>query len=163
MNNNYCKLYWLVWASLVAQRVKNPPAMQDTWVRSLGWEDHLDKGTAAHSSILPGEFLGLWRHRLSTSVFMDFPGGSDGKESAYHTGDLGLSPGSGRSPGGGYGNPLQYSCLENSPMDRGSWWAAVRRVAKSWTGLKWLSVHTRCKTAVYSDSKLRTNTASLRS
>ena len=46
-------------ASLVAQLVKNPPAMQDTWVRSLGWEDHLDKGTAAHSSILPGEFLGL--------------------------------------------------------------------------------------------------------
>ena len=43
----------------VAQLVKNPPAMQDTWVRSLGWEDHLDKGTAAHSSILPGEFLGL--------------------------------------------------------------------------------------------------------
>ena len=40
------------WASLVAQLVKNPPAMQETWVRSLGWEDPLDKGKATHSSIL---------------------------------------------------------------------------------------------------------------
>ena len=42
-----------------------------------------------------------------------FPGGSDGKESACSTGDLGLIPGLGRSPGGGHGNPLQYSCLES--------------------------------------------------
>ena len=47
-------------------------------------------------------------------------------------------PGSGRSSGGGHHNPLQYSCLEN-PMDRGSWWATVHRVAKGWTQLKWLS------------------------
>ena len=40
------------WASLVAQLVRNPPAMQETWVRSLGWEDPLEKGKAAHSSIL---------------------------------------------------------------------------------------------------------------
>ena len=40
------------WASLVAQLVKNPPAMQETWVRSLGWEDSLEKGKATHSSIL---------------------------------------------------------------------------------------------------------------
>ena len=40
------------WASLVAQFVKNPPAMWETWVRSLGWEDRLEKGTATHSSIL---------------------------------------------------------------------------------------------------------------
>ena len=40
------------WASLVAQLVKNPPAMQETWVRSLGWEDPLEKGKATHSSIL---------------------------------------------------------------------------------------------------------------
>ena len=46
--------------------------------------------------------------------------------------DVGLIPESGRSPGGGHGNPLQYSCLEN-PMDRGAWWASVPRVAKSWT------------------------------
>ena len=46
--------------------------------------------------------------------------------------DTGLIPGSGRSPGGGHGNPLQYSCLEN-PMDREAWWATVHRVTKSWT------------------------------
>ena len=44
---------------------------------------------------------------------MDFPGGSEGKESAYNAGDPGLIPGSGRSPGGGHGNPFQYACLEN--------------------------------------------------
>ena len=49
--------------------------------------------------------------------------------------------GSGRSPGGGHGNPLQYSCLEN-PMDRGAWWAIVHRITKSWTRLKQLSTHT---------------------
>ena len=47
-------------------------------------------------------------------------------------GDLGLIPGSGRSPGGGNGNPLQYSCLDN-PIDRGAWRATVHRVAKSQT------------------------------
>ena len=46
--------------------------------------------------------------------------------------DLGSIPGSGKSPGEGNGNPLQYSCLEN-PMDRGAWWATVHGVAKSWT------------------------------
>ena len=65
---------------------------------------------------------------------MSFPGGSGGKESACNAGDLGLIPGPGRSPGGGNGYPLQYSCLENS-MDRGTWQAAVHRVAKSWTQL----------------------------
>ena len=49
-----------------------------------------------------------------------FPDGSDGKESASNAEDLGSIPGSGRSPGGGNVNPLQYSCLEN-PMDRGAW------------------------------------------
>ena len=52
--------------------------------------------------------------------------------------DLGLIPGLGRSPGGGNGNPLQYSCLENS-MDRGAWQAPVHRVTKIWTRLKQLS------------------------
>jgi len=51
-----------------------------------------------------------------------FPGGSDGKVSTYNAGDLGLIPGSRRSPGEGNGNPHQYYCLEN-PMDRGAWWA----------------------------------------
>ena len=47
------------WASLIAQLVKNLPAVWETWVRSLGWEDLLEKGKATHSSILPGEFHGL--------------------------------------------------------------------------------------------------------
>ena len=53
-------------------------------------------------------------------VIWGFPGGSDGKASACNTGDLGLIPGSGRSPGEGNGNPLWYSCLENS-IDGGAW------------------------------------------
>ena len=65
---------------------------------------------------------------------MDFPGSSDGKESTFNVGDLGLIPGLGRSPGEGKG-PLQYSDLDNS-MDRGAWQAVVCRVAKSWTRLK---------------------------
>ena len=56
------------------------------------------------------------------------------KASAYSGGDPGSISGSGRSPGDGNGTPLQYSCLEN-PMDRGAWWAAVHRVAKSRTRL----------------------------
>ena len=59
-----------------------------------------------------------------------FPGGSDSKESTYSSRDLGSIPGSGRSPGGGHGNLLQYSCLEN-PMDRGTWWAIVQGGAES--------------------------------
>ena len=48
------------WASLVAQLVKNPPPMWDTWARSLGWKDPLEKGMATHSIFLPGEFHGLY-------------------------------------------------------------------------------------------------------
>ena len=55
--------------------------------------------------------------------------------------DVGLIPGSGRSPGGGHGSTLQYSCLEN-PMDRGDWLATVHRVAKSRIQLKQLNTHT---------------------
>ena len=57
------------------------------------------------------------------------------KESTCNAGDMGLIPGSGRSPGRGNSNPLQYSYWEN-PMDRGAWQAMVHVVAKSWTQLK---------------------------
>ena len=64
-----------------------------------------------------------------------FPCVTEVKVSACNAGDMGSIPGSGRSPGEGNGNPLQYSCLEN-PMDGGAWWATlVHGVAKSWTGL----------------------------
>ena len=64
----------------------------------------------------------IWQQRGS-------PGGSDRKISARNAGDLGSVPGSGRSPGGGHDNLLQYSCLENH-MDGGTWWATVYRVAE---------------------------------
>ena len=72
---------------------------------------------------------------------MGFLGGTSGKEPAcqcrrHKRGRF--DPWVGTSPGGGHGNPLQYSSLEN-PMDRGAWWATVHRVAKSWIQLKWLS------------------------
>ena len=62
---------------------------------------------------------------------VQFPDGSDGKESACNAGDPGSIPGSGRCPGEGNGCPLQYSCLEN-PMDRGAWRVTVHAAAKSW-------------------------------
>ena len=63
-------------------------------------------------------------------VHRSFPGGSEVKASACNAGELGSFPGSGRSPGEGNGNSLQYSCLEN-PMDRGAWWATVHGIAES--------------------------------
>ena len=84
-----------VWASLVAQLVKNPRAMQrprfNSWVGTIHWK----------------------RDRLPTLVFLGFPSDLDSKESACDAGDLGSISWSGRSPGGGHGKPLQYSCLEN--------------------------------------------------
>ena len=76
-------------------------------------------------------------------IWWHCPGVSDDKASACNAGNLGSISGSGRSPGGGNGNPLQYSNLEN-PMDRRAWQATVHRVTKSWTWLshmKWLSMH----------------------
>ena len=82
-------------------------------------------------------------NNISLYVQIGLPWWLSGKESACNsgaTGDVGSIPGSGRPLGGGHGNPLQYSCLEN-PMDRGAWQATVHRVAKSWTWLKQLSTH----------------------
>ena len=61
-------------------------------------------------------------------MYSGLPFGSDGDDSACNARDLGSIPGSGRSPGEGRGNPLQYSCLGN-PMDRGDWWGTVHRAA----------------------------------
>ena len=65
---------------------------------------------------------------------MGFPGGAEGKESTCSAGDLGSTPGLGRSPGEGNSNPLQYSCLENL-MDTGAWRATVHGVTNSQTQL----------------------------
>ena len=112
-----------VWASLIAQLVKNPPGMQEALVRFLDWEDHLEKD------------------RLPTPVFLGFPCGSAGNESDCNVGDLGSIPELGRSPGEGKGYPFQYSGLENSRD------YIVHGVAKSQTGLRdfhFTSLHT-CK------------------
>ena len=99
------------WTSLVAQLVKNLPAMQETLVRFLGQKVH-------------------WRRdRQPTPVFLGFPCGSAGKEFTCNAGDLGSIPGLGRPPGKGKGYPLQYSGLENS-MD-----CIVHGVTKSQTRL----------------------------
>ena len=87
---------------------------------------------------------------------MSLPSGSAGEEStcsAGDTGDLGSIPGSGRSPGGGHGNPLQYACLE-TPMGRGAWRATVRRVAESDTteATECACTHTRTHTHTHNYS-----------
>ena len=78
------------------------------------------------------------------SIYMGFSGGASGKEPACNAGDgrdARSMSGLGKFPGGGHGNPLQYSCLEN-PMGRRAWWATAHMVSKSWTWLKWYSMHT---------------------
>ena len=100
---------------------------------------------SSHFSFSP--ILSLWQTLIFLSIVDEnslsyqvkkkkgFPGGSEVKASACNVGDLGLIPGSGRSPGEGNGNPFQYSCLEN-PMDGGAWWATVHGVTKSRTQLR---------------------------
>ena len=121
--------------SLVAQLVKNLPAVRETWVPSLGWEDPLEKGEETHGSVLGLPWWLSWsrihlqcrrpqlsswfrkisgrRDRVPTPVFLVFPGGSDSIESACGAGDLGSLSGLGRSPRGGHSNPFHYSSLEN--------------------------------------------------
>ena len=96
------------WASLVAQRVKNLPAMRETWVGKFPWG----------------------RDRLTTPVFLGFPGGSESKESACNAGDLGSIP--------GWEDPMEEGMATHSsilawriPMDRGAWQATVHGVTKS--------------------------------
>ena len=109
-------------ASLVAQTIKNPPALWETGVRSLS------------------------RTSLGWKCF---PGGASGKDASAGDGrDIGSIPESGRSHEGGHGNPLQYSCLEN-PMDRGAWQATVVGVAKSQMWLKRLTMHAHMSTITF--------------
>ena len=97
--------------SLIAQLVKNLPAVQKTLVQFLGWED-------------------CWRrNKLPTPVFLVFCCGSAGKDSACNAGDLGLIPDLGNSPGEGKRYPLQYSGIDSSMN------CIVHGVTKSWKGL----------------------------
>ena len=98
---------------------------------------------AAHSSILAGKIsltgrkepggCNPWGYKeLDTTEATEHPhtDGLGGKESICNAGDTGSISGSGRSPGGANGNPLQYSCLKN-PTDKGTWWATIQKVTKS--------------------------------
>ena len=85
--------WWLSWWRIRLQCMK---PQFDSWVVKMPWR----------------------MYRLPTPVFLDFPGGLDCKEFACNVGDLGLILGLGRSPGGGHGNPLQYSCLETTHGQR---------------------------------------------
>ena len=75
---------------------------------------------------------GVWNFIEDSVLILGFPKSSVSKESDCNARDTGLIPRLGRSPGGGHGNPLQYSSLGN-PMGRGAWWATVHGVAKSQT------------------------------
>ena len=93
-------------------------SFMNLWTQGSGEAGQIDRITLKHT---------LHKIRYLMEIYCeiqgapwDFTGGSDSKMSAYNAGDLGSIPGSGRFPGEGNGNPLQYSCLEN-PMDGGAW------------------------------------------
>ena len=97
--------------------------------QSISIFTNLDSFSSDHLNAFPNKAL-TDSSRKKVIFFLCFPSGSDVKESTYSVGDRSSIPGSGRAPGEGNGNPLQYSCLEN-PMDRGTWQATVHRITKS--------------------------------
>ena len=105
----------------------------DSWVRKIPWRrkwqstpvflpgrSHGQRSLVGYSPRGHKESNTTERLHIHIQYYIGFPGGSDGKASVYNAGDPGSIPESGRSPGEGNGNPLQYYCLEN-PMDRGVW------------------------------------------
>ena len=109
------------------------------WTFPESWTS--DSTTTRVSPSAPFQYPGTtaleveWHRRPSSDMrdeVLGFPWWISGKESACNAGDPGSIPESGRSPGEGHGNPLQYSCLEN-PTDKGAWWATVYRVTESWS------------------------------
>ena len=119
----------------------NYTAMWETWVRSLGWEDPLEKEMAIHSRTIAWEIPWTEEHGVLQSMGLQkvWIRPNNNYNNILHlltyscnAGDPGSTTGLGRSPGEGNGNPLQDYCLEN-PMDRGAWWATAHGVAKSQT------------------------------
>ena len=125
----------------VGQKIKTKKKTKDYRTGTCPREWVLKETFPHIRSPLTGGFVGsLGTSERST---MKQIGGASGKESASNAGyerDLGSIPGLGRSPGEGHGNPLQCSCLEN-PLDRGTRWATVHRITKSWTWLKQFNMH----------------------
>ena len=138
-------------SSSVQSRAESPrhrrtDVMGDTcgkgcWLEVFREEGFLQTTCATGQITSRGSYLGLRNHLTWKKNYLNwilnwhhvkcngFPGGSGCKESACNAGGTGLIPGSGRPPGEENGNPLQYSCLENS-MHRGAWWATVH--GKAW-------------------------------
>ena len=134
-----CKKLWIHWCHSLGfptADIEIEIPVKGIWEVISGnmGESHREGWAGKHLSIC----LSAWLHTHMYSHLHNYrvsSGGSVVKNTPANAGnarDLGLIPGSGRSPGKGNGNPLQYSCLEN-PMDRGAWWAAVHEVPKSWT------------------------------
>ena len=139
--------------ALTALKMEEGAPRQGMQVASGNWERQENqssprafrgKGSPFHTQVLdsrdPGQVSDLQNYTTINGRFKyGFPRCSVVKNQlakARIAGDVGSTPGSGRSPGGGYGNPPQNSCLEN-PMDRGAWQATAHGVTKSWT---WLSM-----------------------
>ena len=119
------------------------------WEVGSGWGTHVNPWLI-HVNVWqkPLQYckvISLQLIKIKEKKIKGFPGGVSGKRTpSANAGDIrdqDLIPGSGRSPGGGHGNPFPCSCLEN-PVDRGAWRATVHGIAKSWTQLKQLSTHT---------------------
>ena len=132
---------WVLFSVLVAHSC---PTLCDSMDYGLPF---LSPRDLPNPGIEPKSQLSLKRHieLFSTSIStLGFPGGSVVKNSPANGGEMGSIPESGRSPGGGYGNPFQDSCLENS-TDRGAWKATVHGVAKSQMQLTTHSISKRDK------------------
>ena len=137
-------LMWLLWSFIMFSCLLDLHINQVYFYHRHDFHFHAtEKEMATHSSVLawripgtgePGGLPSVGSHRVGHdwSNLAAAAGGASGKESICNAGDIrdmGSIPGSGRSPGGEHGNPLQYSCLEN-PMDRGAWQATVLGVAE---------------------------------
>ena len=150
----------MVTASLVAKMESKLPAVQETWVWSLTWEDPLEKGMATRFHIFAWRISGReepgslqWWDRieldtaewltLHTIAWMGILSDTSGREPACQCRRCkrhGFDPRVEKIPWRRHGNPLQYSSPENS-MDRGTWQASAHGVTQSWSQRKWLSTH----------------------
>ena len=136
-----------IWLHQPAHTLPQRPALclLNPWKKRPGWADGNWQFSPIVASNLPflhlllADILNILFYLFGCAGSWVFPGGLEGKESACSAGDLGSVPGSGRSLGGGHGNSLQYSCLEN-PRGRGAWWALFQGVTKCQTQLNPLSM-----------------------
>ena len=117
-----------------------------TWKRlNVHWQINGWRRCALHVYVYLYAYIHIYLYTICSKLdgpryyHTSFSGGSDRKESACNAGASGLITGLGRSSGEGNGEPVQYSCLENS-MDRAGWWTSVHGIANRQTQLKWLAV-----------------------